>query len=129
MVEEDTTERPFDSQIEISIVKDDIGRLATEFKSNLLEVTLSCGLHDETANVGATSEGNLANLLVSGKKITSNVTITSDNVENTRWEASFHDKGSNLEGRQRRHFRSLDDDDVTSCKSGSYLPSKHEKRT
>ena len=50
---------PGNGLVQIGIVKDDGGTLASEFEGDLLQVGLGGSLHDLTANESATSEGNL----------------------------------------------------------------------
>lgn len=128
VVEEDTLVGPLDGLVEVGIVKDDVGRLATELEGDLLEVALGSGLHDHTTDGSAAGEGNLADLGVAGEGITSNGTVASDDVDNTWGEASLDDELGDLEGRERGHLRGLDDNGVTRAEGGAELPAKHHER-
>ena len=81
----DTESGPEDGFIQVfNVIKDNVGGLTAQFQGNLLQVGFGSSLHDQTTNGSGTSESNLRNLVVTGKKVTSNMAITSDNVNNTR---------------------------------------------
>lgn len=126
VVEEDTEVGPRDGVVNVSIVKDNVGRLATQLKGDLLQVTLGSGLQDGTANEGRASEGNLVNVHVGGDGSTSSATETRDDVDDAGREASLNDQLGGIQTRQRSLLRSLDDDGVAGSDGGTDLPSPHE---
>lgn len=97
VVEEDTEVGPRNGVINIGVVEDDVGRLASQLQSDLLQVTLSCGLEDGTANGGRTSEGDLVDAHMGRDGRTRNATKARDDVNNTRRESSLLDELGSVE--------------------------------
>lgn len=128
MVEVDTKVDPVEGLVQISVGEDNVGALASELESDLLQVGAGGSLHDLTTDNGGTSEGNLVDIHVGRDGSTRNLTETGDDVDDTWWETGFLDEaGSNICG-QRSLLGSLDDNGVTSGNGRANLPSPHEKR-
>lgn len=128
MVEEDTKVDPRDGVVNVGIVEDNVGRLATELEGDLLQVAASSGLHDLSSDEGGASEGNLVNIHVCRKGGTSDLSESRNDVDDTGREASFLDEGGSEETRQRSLFSRLDNDGVTTGNGGTDLPCPHEDR-
>lgn len=126
VIEEDTEVGPRDGVVDVSIVENNVGRLATQLKGDLLEVALGRSLEDQTANLGRTSEGNLVDVHVVRDGVTSNTTQARDDVDNTLGEASFLDQLTHVQTRERGLLSGLDDNGVTSGKRRGDLPRPHE---
>ena len=89
VVEEDSKVDPGDGVVNVCVVKDNVGRLATELESDLLQVAAGCGLHDLATDDGGTGEGDLVDVHVRGNGCTSNLTETGDDVDDTVGETSL----------------------------------------
>lgn len=128
VVEVDTEVDPVNGLLDIGIVEDNVGGLATKLEGNLLQVGLGGSLHDLAADNGRASEGNLVDVHVGGDGGTSNPAETGDDVENARGETGLLDELSKDESRKRSLLSGLHDDGVTGGESGADLPGKHEER-
>lgn len=128
VVEVDTEVDPVNGLLDIGIVEDNVGGLATKLEGNLLQVGLGSSLHDLAANNGRTSEGNLVDVHVGRDGGTSNPAEAGDDVENARGETSLLNELSKDESRERGLLGGLHDDGVTGGESGADLPGKHEER-
>jgi len=126
VVEEDTEVSPGDSVVDIGVLEDNVGGLATELKSNLLQVRLGSGLQDHTANESGTSEGDLVDVHVAGDGGTGDTAETGDDVNDTGREASLDNKLGGVKTRERGLFGGLNDDGVTSGNGRTNLPSPHQ---
>lgn len=127
MVEEDTKVGPRDGVVNVGILKDNVGRLATQLEGNLLEVALGRGLEDGTADSGGTGEGDLVDVHVAGDGRTSDTTETGDDVDHTRGETSLLDELTGVQTGEGGLLSSLEDDGVTGGDGGGDLPSPHEE--
>lgn len=127
VVEEDTEIDPGDGVVDIGVLEDDVGRLAAELESNLLQVGTSSRLEDLTANDGRTSEGDLVNVHVRGNGLTSDLAETRDDVDDTRREASLLDQAGGDQRGQGSLLGGLDNDSVTGRNGGTDLPRPHEQ--
>jgi len=76
VVVEDSEIDPRDSVINVGVVKDNVWRLATKLKGDLLEVGSSSSLHDLATNDGRTSESDLVNVHVRRDGSTSDLAET-----------------------------------------------------
>jgi len=92
VVIKDTEVDPRDSVVDVGVVKDDVGRLATKLKGDLLEVGSSSSLHDLATNDGRTSESDLVDIHVGGNGSTSDLSEPADHIDDTSREASFLDE-------------------------------------
>lgn len=128
VVEEDTKVGPGDGVVNVSVIEDDVGRLATQLQSDILEVALGSGLEDGTTDHGGTSEGNLVDVHVAGDGGTGNTTETRDDVDHTRGEASLLDELTHVQTGERGLLGSLHDNGVTGSHGRSNLPRPHEER-
>jgi hypothetical protein len=127
VVEEDTKVDPRDGVVNVSVLEDDVGRLATELEGDLLQVGRGGGLEDCAADDGGTGEGDLVDVHVRGKRGTSDLTETGDDVDNTRGEASLLDECGSDETTKRGLFGGLQDDCVTASNGRADLPCPHEQ--
>ncbi len=80
---------PVDCLVEVGVVEDDVGRLATELEGDVLQVALGGGLHNLATDQSTTSEGDLINLHVGGDGGTDGVSVAVADVDETRREAGF----------------------------------------
>lgn len=124
----DTKVDPLDSGIDIGVLEDDVGRLATELEGDLLEVGRSSGLHNGATDQGGASESNLVNIHVRGNSSTSDLSETVDQVEDACGETSLLDELGHDKSGQRGLLSSLHDEGVTGGESRANLPCEHEKR-
>lgn len=127
VVEEDTKVGPRDGVVNVSILEDDVGGLATQLEGDLLEVALGRGLEDGTADHGGTGEGDLVNVHVAGDGSTSDTTETGDDVDHTRGEASLLDELTGVQTGEGGLLGGLEDDGVTGGNGGGDLPRPHEE--
>lgn len=123
----DTEVDPRDGLLDIGIVEDDVGGLATKLEGDLLQVGGGSSLHDLATNESRAGESDLVNVHVGRDGSTSNLAETVQQVENTGREASLLDELGEDESRERGLLSSLQDDGVTSGQSGANLPCQHEK--
>ena len=126
VVEEDTKVGPRDGVVNVGVIEDDVGRLATQLEGDLLEVALGRSLEDDAANASGTGEGDLVNVHVAGDGSTGNTAQTGDDVDHTRGEASLLDQLAHVETGERGLLSGLDDNGVTGGNGGSNLPRPHE---
>lgn len=82
---------------EISIVVDNVGRLSSEFESDVLQVGLGSGGHNLTTDSGRTSESDLFNLEVRRDGGTDSVSVTGNDVDDTSGK-NLSDKGTSESG-------------------------------
>jgi hypothetical protein len=127
VVEEDTKVDPRDGVVNVGILEDDVGRLATELEGDLLQVGGGGGLEDCAADDGGTSEGDLVDVHVRGESGTSDLTEAGDDVDDTRREASFLDECGGNESAKRGLLGGLQDDCVTASNGRANLPCPHEQ--
>lgn len=120
---------PVNRLIEIRISKDDSRTLPTKLESDVLEVALRRGLHDFPADEGRASKGDLLDGRVVADRMTGNGSISDDEVEDTRGEASFANHISGHERRQRSQLRGLHHDSVPSSERRANLPAQHQDCT
>lgn len=92
LVEEEGELSLSNRHIDVSIVHDNVGGLATKLERDALQVVHVGVTHNLVTNFGAASEGNLVNIFVLSESFTSNGTITWNNVEDTVGEASLVEK-------------------------------------
>ena len=135
---------PVDGLLNVGIVEDDIGGLATKLEGDVLEVGLSSGFHDLATDESATSESNLSNKVKSAVKrsseffvtyllnivvladgSTDDMTVTINNVDNARGEASLADELSHEKRGERGKFGWLEDNGVSGSESRADLPGQH----
>jgi hypothetical protein len=139
--------RPGDGLLEVGVVEDDVGRLSSELKGDVLEVGFGGGLHDHTSDEGRSREGNLRQVVVSrgsqlgrgrathlldlhvrGDGGSSDGSETSEDVDDTGGE-DLGDETSDEEGGERGRLGGLDDDGVSGRECGSNLPGDWRRRT
>ena len=123
----DTEVDPADGLLDIGIVENDVGALATQFEGDRLEVGSGSSLHDGAANESRSGESNLVNVHVGRDGSTGNLAETGEKVEDTRRETGLLDQVGENKSRERGLLSSLHDNGVASSQSRSDLPSKHEE--
>lgn len=121
-----TMSRPVDRLVEVCVVENDIRALSTELKGDVLEVTLSGGLHDLPADEGRTSERNLLDTTVLADGLTDGVPVSDDKVKDTRGETNFVHHRSGHESGQRSQFGGLHHDGISGSEGGADLPGPHQ---
>ena len=127
VVEVDTKVDPVDGLVKVGIGKDNVGALAAELEGDLLQVGASSRLHNLSANDGGTSEGNLVNAHVGRHGSTGDLSETSDDVDDTWWEARLLYELAGYVCGQRCLLGSLQDDGVTGGNGRANLPCPHEQ--
>ena len=128
VVKEDAKVGPRDSVVNVCVIKNNVGGLATELECRLLQVALSSGFQDQTADVGGSSESNLVDIHVVGKSGTGHTTSTRNDVEHTRWESSLLNECGSIQSGQWCLLGWLHDNHITSGKCRSDLPRQHHQR-
>lgn len=127
VVEEDTKVDPRDGVVNVGVIEDNVGGLATKFEGDLLQVAASSGLHDLATDEGGTGEGDLVDIHVGGNGCTTDLTETSNDVDNTWWETSLLDeRGGDVTGK-RGLLSGLNNNSVTAGNGRTNLPCPHEK--
>lgn len=127
MVEEDTEVDPRDGVVNVGVLKDDVWRLATKLKSDLLQVGASSGLHDLATDNSRASERDLVDVHVRGNGGTSDLTETRDDVDNTWWETGLLDQAGGDEATKRSLLSGLEDNSVAASDGRANLPRPHEQ--
>lgn len=128
VVEEDTEVDPRDGVVDVGILENDVGGLATELESDLLQVGRGSSLENCAANDGGTSEGDLVDVHVGRKSSTSDLTETGNDVDDTRRETGLLDELGGNKTTKRGLLSSLQDNGVTASNGRTDLPCPHEKR-
>lgn len=127
VVVEDTEVGPGDSVVNVGIIEDNVGGLATQLEGHLFEVTLGGGLEDSTTNKGGASEGDLVDVHVVRDGGTGHTTETGDDVNHTGGDASLLDQLGSIETGQRSLLGSLEDNSVTGSDGRTDLPGPHQQ--
>ena len=127
VVEENTKIDPRNRILNIRIVEDNIRALATKLQGNLFQIRASGRFHDLPANNGRSGESDLVNVHVGREGSTGNLAEAGDDVDDTRWEASFFDELGGVEGAERGLFGGLENDDVAAGNGRADLPGPHEE--
>lgn len=127
VVEEDSEVDPGDGVVDISIIKDNIWGFASKLKSDLLQVGVSSGLHDETTDGGRSSESDLIDVHVGGEVGTGDAAESGDDVDDSWWETGLLDQVGGVESRKWSLLSSLQDNSVTAGNSWTNLPCPHEE--
>lgn len=123
----DTKVNPVDGLLDVGILEDDVGGLATKLEGDLLEVGRGSSLHDGSADDSGSSEGDLVNVHVGGQGSTSGLAVAGDEVEDTGRETSLLDELSENKGGEGSLLSSLHDNGVTGGQGRADLPCQHEK--
>lgn len=76
--------------IHIRVGENDVGTLSTEFQSDLLQITVSSGFHDQTADFCRTGEGDFVNVRMRGNGLAGGWTKSGDDVHYSRRETSLN---------------------------------------
>lgn len=128
VVEEDTEVDPRDGVVNVGVLEDDVRRLATELKGDLLQVRASGSLEDLATDNGRASEGDLVDVHVRGDGRTGDLTKTGEDVDDTWREAGLLDELGSDQATERSLLGGLQDDGVTAGNRGADLPCPHEQR-
>lgn len=128
VVEEDAKVDPGDGVVDVGVLEDDVGRLATELESDLLQVGGGGGLEDLAADDGGAGESDLVDVHVGRESGTGDLAETRDDVNDTRGEAGLLDQAGGDETTKRSLLSGLQDDGVTASNGGTDLPGPHEER-
>ena len=126
MVEKDAKIDPRNRIIDISIIKNDIGALATKFQRDLLQVGTCGSLHDLATNDGAAGKGDLVDVHMRSKRSASRLAVAGEDVKDAGGEAGFFDELGSVEGGERGLLSRLEDNGATGGKGGANLPGKHD---
>eukprot|EP00906_Rhabdomonas_costata_P014954 RCo021454 len=127
VVEEDSNSRPSHGYIEISVVEDNVGRLAPELQSHSLEVRLRRELHDGSAGRPRTGEGNLQHILVGRQRGPDGGTEPRDQVEDSVRKPNLVTELRKQQCGERGLLRGLQHQGVTAGQAGGDLPGKHQE--
>lgn len=127
VVEVDAEVGPRDGLLNVGVVEDNVGGLATKLQGNLLQVGGGGSLHDHAADDGRTSEGDLVDVHVGGQGSAGSAAETRDDVQNSRRETGLLDEVGEHESGQRGLLGRLHDDGVTRGQGGGNLPRQHEQ--
>ena len=117
---------PVNGLFEIRVVEDDGWTLSTELESDVLEVTLGSCLHDLPANEGGTGEGDLLDTAVLADGLANALSVSDDEVEDSRREAGFVDHLGHHESGEGSELGGLHNDGVSGGESGADLPAYHQ---
>lgn len=126
-VAHDTVQDPWNSVVEVDVVKDNVRRLPSQLQSHLLQVRRSCVLQDSAANVGRSSEGDLVDAHVLGDGRSGNVSVSSDDIDDTSRETSLGDELSSHKGGQGGCLSGLDHHGAPASDGRTNLPSPHHQ--
>lgn len=102
-----TVGSPIHRLVEIRIVEDDVGALASKLKSNGLEIALCGRLHDLASNESAAGKGNLVYFHVRTYGSSDSMSVTGEDVDGTWWKASFLDQAAHADRCQWCEFGRL----------------------
>jgi hypothetical protein len=126
VVQEDTEVDPGDGVLNVGVVEDNVGGLASELEGNLLQVGAGSSLHDGSADKGGTSKRNLVDVHVRGDGSTGVLAETRDDVDDSGRETSLLAESCSVKTRERGLFGRLQDDSVTGSNGRADLPRPHE---
>ena len=121
MIEEDRARGAGDRGVEISVLEDDVGRLAAKFERHFLQVARR-GMDDQLADFGGTGESYFVDVGMSGQRGARGLAVAGDDVHHALGEAGFHDQLAETQRRKRRLLRRLQDDRAAAASAG---PSFH----
>lgn len=127
VVEEDTKVDPRDGVVNVGVVEDDVGRLASKLEGDLLQVGVGSGLEDLATDKGGAGEGDLVDIHVRGESGTGSLSEAGDDVDDSGREASLLDELGGEQGREWGLLGGLEDNGVTSGDGWANLPRPHEK--
>lgn len=113
VIEEDAEVDPRDGVVDVSVVKDDIGALATQLERDLFQVRASSSFHDLTADDGAASEGDLVDVHMGRECGAGDLAKAGNDVDDAWWETGFLDEFADVEGTERCLLSGLDDNGIT----------------
>ena len=112
--------RPFDSLLDIRILKDDVGTLATQLQRHLLQARRP---HDFLTHSRGAGEGDFVDARVSHEGRTGRLSKAGKDVDDARRKPCFFDEGAEDEGRQGGLFGGFEDNSVSAGQCGGDFPS------
>ncbi len=124
----DTKVDPRDGLLDIGVIEDNVGGLATKFQGDLLQVGGGSSLHDGTTDKGRASEGNLVDVHVGRNSGTGNSAKAREDVDDSGRETSLLDQVGENQSGQRGLLSGLEDNGVAGGQGGADLPSQHQQR-
>lgn len=89
VVEEDSKVNPRYGVVDVGIVEDNVGALATKLECDLFEVGACRGFEDGSASDGGTGEGNFVDVHVRGNGSTGNFAKARNDIDDSWWETSL----------------------------------------
>ena len=90
--------------IDIRILEDDIGTLASEFQSHFFQVTVTGSFHDGATDKGGAGKGDLFDLEMGRDGCSDGGTISVNDIDDTGRETGFFDQRADSEGSQGSEF-------------------------
>ena len=104
MIIEDAEIHPTDRILDIRIVEDDIGALASQLEGHFLEVGRSGGFHDLAAHDGGARESDFVHVHVGGEGGAGDFAEAGNDVDDSGREAGFFDEAGGVEASERGLF-------------------------
>jgi hypothetical protein len=126
LVEPDGVDEALDSGVEIGVIEDNEGRLATQFEGKLL-IGLRGGFANDAADFGRAGEGDLIDAGMFDQGLTGSRAAI-HHIQHTGRQTHFDRELSESERGERGIFGGLDDDGVAGSQRGRDFPGKHEQR-
>ncbi|KAH3660227.1 hypothetical protein OGAPHI_007432 [Ogataea philodendri] len=126
-VVENTCNQGLDSNLDVSVVEHNVGRLSSKLQSDLLEVGVGSSLHDQSSGGSGSGEGNLLDLRVRSNGVTGDLTESRNNVHHSWRNTGFFHQLRCVQCRQWSALCGLQHSGVTGSKSRSNLPGPHQK--
>lgn len=127
VVEVNTEVDPMNGFLDIGVIKNDVGRLASELERHLLQVGRGGGLHDLAAYGGGAGEGDLVDIHVRSKSCACGLAEARDQVEDSWGETSLLDELCGHQGGEGSLLSGLHHYSVTCRQRGADLPGPHEQ--
>lgn len=122
----DAMDCPIDCLVDIRIVEDDVWTLSTELKGDVFEVAPCRSFHDLPPGEGRAGESDFLDTRVLANRLTSGVSVSDNEIVDTRGESGFVDHLSRHESGQRSELGAFHHDRVSGSQSGADLPAPHQ---
>lgn len=126
-VEEDAAGRGLRSRLDVRIIEDDVGRLATELKRHPFEVA-GRALHDAAADAGRAGERNLVDIGMIDQRLADRAPGTGHDVENAGRQTGFEREIADPKRRQRGQLGGLHHDGAAAGQRRRELPHPDHQR-
>lgn len=120
----DTHVRPLHSLVEIAVIEDKKGALATSLQSDVLQVRC-CSLHDVAASNSTSRESDLVDIRMFRKPQACGPSVSVDDVDHTWRETSFFDQGGKEQCTKRCLLCWLEHNGVAASQCWTEFPSSH----